>query len=477
MSSLAVLLKQLGEDVSGCDSAEVFYTDALLEENHINFSIGFEVSLLPADCQIVIHSSVYSRTLPILQRAFDEKKQLYTYVEFLSFLSHRSESYVVCGSHGKTTACATTGYLLSRGKRTKYPFFCIYGSHLTTEKTFPCQGRDYFLLEGCEYQDHFLSYKTRGALVTNIEYDHPDYFANEEAVYESFCRFVSQMDKGGFLICCSDSQYSKRLARYCQERRNDLQVLTYGFNDKGPFRIQENRMDDSYSLSLIDNIHFTLPFYGRPLADDLVGAALLATAMLLDSKSVNLYLDDDVLVTEEVLPTVLSSMLYDLKGYPGTVGRLESIAVDDKVTYIDDYAHHPSQIKASLESLRLKYPNHSILVVFCPHTASRTKALFKDFVSALSLCDKVIIQSTYASARNDKDEGKDSALMLVKGLQDRMLRNFRNQCSASVYAQSEEEAVSLASAWLLSGDLCITMGAGNNRFLIEKIREKRRSIR
>lgn len=476
MASLAVLLSEMGDAVRGCDTAEVFSTDALLAKNHIPVDVGFDASLLPLDCQRVIYSSAYPLSTPVLAEAQRRGRYVASYNEFLAHLTRERDSYVVAGTHGKTTTTAATSFLLSRGRRTAYPFFSVYGSNLVGRETMVCQGTDAFLLEGCEYRDHFLTYRTRGALVTTVEWDHPDYFPDEKAVEESFQKFVLSIQPGGFCILCMDGKHTRRLAGLLAEQRPDVRVIPYGFSERGMFRIRNGVEPGTYTLDLIPT-PFHLPLSGPAWADDLVGAALLATAMLLDAKDVRLYLPDDALLTDEVFPSVFSSMLSDLSAFPGTIGRMEVTGEEGGVTYLDDYAHHPTQIRMVLESLRETYPKRHVLVVFRPHTASRTKALFSPFVASLSLADKVIVQNTYASARNDADDrGGDSAKDLAKALQERMLTHYHIPLQAVIFVENDDQAVDVASGWLLDGDLCVTMGAGNNRFLSERIREQRSQL-
>lgn len=472
MASLSVLLSEMGGLVRGCDTAEVFSTDALLAQNHIFADVGFEAANLPLETDVVIFSTAYLPSTPILAEATRRGKEMYSYVEFLAKLTKERDSYVVCGTHGKTTVTAATSFLLSQGKRTSYPFFSVFGSNLVGRARMFCQGKEYFLLEGCEYQDHFLRYRTRGALVTAVEWDHPDYFKDEKAVYESFLKFCSGIEKGGFCVICVDGTQTRHLASSLAKKRADIRIIPYGFSHRGPLRIRPF-VGGGYTVDLIE-MPYHFPVSSQAWVDDFVGAAILATAMLLDAKDVKLYLPENSLVTDEAFPSVLSSMLSDLAGYPGTIGRMEVTGEEGEITYIDDYAHHPTQIRVVLESLRLTYRNRHILVVFRPHTVSRTTALFSEFVTALSFADKLIIQNTYASARGDGDVQGNSSENLAKALQERMLTHYHIPLQAVIFAKDDEEAIEIANSWLLPGDLCVTMGAGNNRHLADSIRDRRR---
>ncbi|HKM08806.1 MAG TPA: Mur ligase family protein, partial [Sphaerochaeta sp.] len=291
MASLAILLKASGAIVSGCDRAEQFATDELLDSHGIVFHEGFSASLLDLDADMLIHSTAYKLTMPILCEAATLGLTVYSYPQFLSYLSTLSDSYAVAGTHGKTTTVALASYLLSSGTLTSFPFYSIFGSAVKNMPLPFYQGSDLALFEACEYQDHFLSYHLRGALVTNIELDHPDYFASEGEVQKSFEAFVDNLAIGGFLICCSDNTGSKNLASYARRARADLTVMTYGFDDNGPFRIIKKSYEDAYTLSCLDALSFPLSVQERFLVGNQIGAVVLALAMILDRENPKLYLE------------------------------------------------------------------------------------------------------------------------------------------------------------------------------------------
>jgi len=472
MAALAVLLDEWGMEVAGCDRQEVFSTEAQLEGHRIRRDVGFDPALLPPHTDWVVYSSAYPKDLPILTRAREAGCKVADYNEFLAILTRRQDSYVVAGSHGKTTCTAMTAFLLGQGKRSQFPFYAVYGSMLRGSERMPCQGRQAFLLEGCEYRDHFLAYHVRGALITNIEWDHPDYFPTEKDYVASFRGFADKIERGGFLVICVDDKHARELYLWAKEHRSDLNLLPYGFSERGSFGIRRIQKT-LYGIGLLPT-YVELPSQSEQWIDDMVGASLLATCMLLDAKEPKLYLDDGMLVTGEALPTVLLGMLRDIVRYPGTVGRMEVMADEDGVLYLDDYAHHPTQIRMVVEALRQQHPDRQVMVLFCPHTASRTRALFPGFVKSLATADKVVVQKTYASARGDSDQGGDAALLLAEALQRKIDRTLYGKLSAVAYAATDDDAVRICASWLMEGDILVTMGAGNNRFLTSRIVSQRK---
>jgi UDP-N-acetylmuramate--alanine ligase len=478
MASLAIMLKAFGAHVLGCDVTETFATDELLLSSGISVHEGFSPSLLALDADTVIHSTAYTETLPILLEATRLGLVVYSYPQFLSYLSTLSDSYAVAGTHGKTTTVALASYLLSTRTLSTFPFYSLFGSTVKGFSQPFYQGSESALFEACEYQDHFLSYHLRGALVTNIELDHPDYFSSAREVQKSFEKFVDNLASGGFLICCSDDHGARNLASYARRERTDLTVMTYGFDDNGPFRIIKKSYEDAYTLSCLDGCSFPLPVQERALVGNQIGSVVLALSMILDRKNPKLYLESGTLITAEIIPTLAGMLSKKLAGFPGVVGRCEIMRDEGGVLYVDDYAHHPTEIITTLGELHSSYPNRPILVIFAPHTASRTKTFLKDFVLSLCMADRVIMQSCYGSARNDNTgEGEqDMGEVLSHALGERLMRTTRCRLQACVYARNDEETVAIASNWLQSQDLCITMGAGNNRALTERIAQARRSL-
>ncbi len=480
MATLAVLLSHAGASVSGCDTAEVFATDTLLAEASIAWDVGFDASLLPSDVGLVVHSSAWTEdACPVLAEAGRRNVKILGYPQMLAWMSRQCTCYAVAGTHGKTTTAGCAAWLLSRPNRREFPFFALYGAAVQNPGGPPqaagvWQGDEVGLLEACEYQDHFLSYAIRGALVTTIEHDHPDYFPDLQAVKRSFRQFVSQLAVGGFLICCVDDPGAKELAEWAKRNRPDLMVVPYGYHEHGPFGIKEagSLWRDTvplgmsgFEVSLLAGRCLYSPLFGRELTADIVGAALLASCILLDRPEPRLFLREGALVCDEILATVMGDMLGDLTGFNGCTGRIEVLLESDGVTYIDDYAHHPTEIAATIRSLRLRFPGRTIVVAFSPHTASRSKAYFNDFVSALSLADRIVVQATYASARKDVSQGGDIAKDLADALSRRMLRSVRTKVQSVIYAEDDVRTAKILSGWLQQGDLCITMGAGNNRAL------------
>ncbi|HPX28223.1 MAG TPA: cyanophycin synthetase [Sphaerochaeta sp.] len=433
MARLALLLANVGCRVGGCDGKEDFFTGRSLAESGIVPDVGFDRSNLEGQWDAVIHSAAYPSSTDILVYAKERDIPLYSYPEFLALLSTLRPTYLVIGTHGKTTTSAMSDHLLGE----EGGYWAVYGSTLLDRKDSFRKEPSFHLFEGCEYQDHFLLYQTTGAVLLSVEYDHPDYFADLADVYDSFKRFVDGIEKGGFFIYNNDQAGSKAIGEYAKATRTDLLALSFGFDQKSDYPIVKEQ-GRRYRIGQIDTL---LTVETPELVIDHLGALLLAT----------------VIRSKNVDPVRMKELAPRLATFSGVVGRLEYMGEREGILFFDDYAHHPSEIIVSLREMRTRFPDKNILVLFMPHTASRTHALLDEFAEALTGADHLILQPTYASARNDEETDPLALYAVLK---------TETDCT---YAQDEDEAIAQALMRLKEGWLCITMGAGNNRALNSRL--------
>ena len=459
MASLACLLSQFGAHVQGSDVPEQFSTDAVLAAANIAWIGTFSAEALPLDTDMVIHSAAYDTTVcPQLVHAIGLGLPVYSYPAFLAEISSTVRAFGVAGTHGKTTTTGCLDWIL---RNTGLPFFPIYGSHIQGETIGrKPNGDEIAILESCEYRDHFLSYRLQGVLITTIEHDHPDWFADVQQTLDSFKRLVMGLPQDAFVVCGIDSEYSRNLARWIQTTRPELSLTTFGTNPSSMFRIcghEDGPQESSYSLMPLDG-YFHSRLASVPLCLDIVGAAIFAASLVL--RELGLPVDMETLVSDPVLPALLG----EASTFPGCAGRLETILDEAGVVYVDDYAHHPTEISTSLASLRATYPERRLVTIFFPHTVSRTRTFFDGFVDALRQTDVLVVRPVYASARHDgnTEEGNTIAGELAAAAGGRLFGD-------------EESLVSDVAKLLHPGDVCITMGAGNNSGLARRIADVRRS--
>ena len=430
MSHLASFLKKGGHEIIGMDVDEDFFTSPLLSSIPI---LPLSSALLD-DIDLLIYSSAFEKRSI---RAMDEARKgqilSLSYPEMLKKLSLARLSAGVSGTHGKTTTAAVSSYLM---EKLGIKGGSIYGSFLKDKKTSYHSGDDYLLIEACEYQEHFLLYSLSILVITNIEFDHPDYFKDISAVREAFHKRFVSLERNAVVIAHSSI---KALVDVWREERKDIRVIYYGLNT-------------SYD---VDSLAFLM---SRKIAEDYIAASLCVSLM-----SLKLEFDEKTLMDEFKKITSLLDVPCQI------AARNEVVKEQDGIVYIDEYAHHPSEIRVSIENLRIRYPGSRLVVIFMPHTSSRTEALLDDFSSTLSLSDTLILQSVYSSARGDVSSYDSSKLLIERIWEKKGRDNY-------LYIPNEAECLSFVSSFLKRGDVCITMGAGNNRFLIDKIIELKEKL-
>lgn len=444
MSHLAAFLRAQGNIVLGCDVEEDFFTAPILAGIKIN-SFDDELS---EHIDALIYSGAYNDKLNVINYCKLKGVPIYSYPEFLALLSKGIKTYGVSGTHGKTTTTAYTSYLL---KSLSFKGGAIFGSFLLDLSIYN-EGKDALVIEACEYKNHFNLYQLAGLVITNIDFDHPDYFKTLDDVKESFHQRFLTLGQNGVVICHS-SAYNIVSRWVCE--RPDIKVIVYS---KGKYSVI-----NSYDSYEVDGVKINTGEKNHLILDDIVAAMLLSAVIILRNNNKEL---SDNNIHQELIK--LASFI---PAFPGVASRGEVVQIKNNITFISDYAHHPNEIKTCIDNTRQKYPSSRIIVLFMPHTATRTKALLKDFASALSLADDVFIQNVYSSARHDEVK-ENLSLALTKEIEKKVFRSFLSKINQVVYIKDDDSAVDIVSAFLLSGDVCITMGAGNNRKLIKRIIDK-----
>lgn len=449
MGHLASYLARGGDVVTGSDVSEDFFTSPLLS----GISVLDEDASL-GDCDTLVYStSLEKRPTRAMREADENGIRKLSYPEMLAHLSRDRITVGVSGTHGKSTTSAIASHLASSAS---LEAGSVYGSFLQKRPCAYHMGDRGLIIEACEYQDHFLLYDLDVLVITSIDYDHPDYFPSLDDVRRSFRNRVASLKKGATVI------YQEKLGRIVRDwksERPDLVWIPYG--SRSAFSLNRNA-DDSYSVTGCTG-SFTTGELSVPILHDHLAGLLATAALSLLMKA--------CAVTEVSLASECSTFIPYLSSFPGLTARGEIVKEEDGITYIDDYAHHPEEMKVCLDNIRRKWPKRRIVCVFMPHTASRTRALLNDFASALSHCDAVFIQSTFAARGDGGDEAvKD----LCKALERKVFRSFYSRLSTVMWTPGDRDAASAAASFLQSGDILLTLGAGDNRKLIDTIASMRK---
>lgn len=424
VSSLAVNLKNLGFEVTGSDGPDPFFTDELLIKNDISVYTSFDSSHITPDLDLVVTSTAYNDTNPELSESERQNIRIMTYPEVIGLLSKTFDSIAIAGSHGKTTTSGLLSFIVSQSHLN--PLVNV-GSIVPQLIDYKPQDPQLFIFEADEYQNKFQYYFPKILIVTNLDYDHPDFFPTKESYLETFKNFIIQLPSEGLLVYCADDKLLDQLAKQAK-----CKTISYG-KEGGSYRISDINLNNGLMSFKINN---------EPIQSRLIGQhnALNITAALIVAKELGIDKDG---ITDAI------------KGFDGTKRRME-ITLKTKinghdVVVIDDFAHHPTEIGATLSTIREAYPNKTIWTVFQPHTFSRTQALFDEFVSAFDNSDHTILLDIYGSKR--EQAGTLTSQDIVEAI-------HKNSPDQSVeHCHDIVEAAEKIKNAIASDSVIITMGA------------------
>jgi len=447
--ALAELMHNTGLKVSGSDIAEVFYTDAILKELKIPYHENFDAAHINTSIDIVIHSSAYrAGTNPELERALELGIPVMKYTDALGKWSARFDSTGVCGVHGKTTTTAICGVLM---RAAELPAQILTGSAALdfNGRSTLTLGNKYFIAETCEYQKHFLSFRPRRIILTAVEWDHQDYFESYESIRDVFVEYCRLLPEGGQLIYCADDNGASEVAQIIENENCGVELIPYGFTAVGDYRIVSYNVENGKAVFILDGIPeaFTIRIPGRHEALNAAAAIALTVSL---SKGTALFNQEKIM-----------SIKNALDNFKSTKRRCEIIGKAGGIIFIDDYGHHPTAIKTTLAGIKSFYPSCRLVVSFMSHTYTRTSALVGEFASAFDDADILFLHKIYASARENYTGGIDGRTLFEKATAVRR--------GETRYVDEPDNAFKPLCEILKNGDIFITLGAGNNWPLGEKL--------
>lgn len=434
------ILHSLGVEVIGSDVDEKFFTDKILDKLGIKYFENFSVDNIPNDVDLVIYSTAYNEENNIeFKEAKKRKMIMVSYPEMVAYFFNQKFGIAVTGTHGKTTTSAMLAdVLLKIGVNPG----AIIGSKVIDWEGNSLFGKgEYFVAEADEYKNKLNLYNPKSVILTSCDFDHPDFFADFSEYKKVFKDFVRRIPVTGFLTVWSGSVDTLEISKEAK-----CKILTYGFEEGSEYRILNYKSENKKQIFEIFYKDNKLEVFEI----DLVGRhnVLNATA---------------VIATCHKLGLDLKKVSKALSIFRGTKRRFEYIGEKNGAILIDDYGHHPEEIKATLKGAREIYPDKNIWTVFHPHSYSRTEALLHEFSQSFDDADQVIVLDIYGSAR--ENFGKVNSKDLVE------LINKYNPQKAQ-YLSKISEAVDFLENNISSNDVVIALGAGNVWEVVEKIKEK-----
>lgn len=391
VSGLAQILKGLGHNVSGSDISDKFFTDEILKKARIKIKTPFIIKNIPHNIDLAITSSAYLKNDNIEIKELEKRHiPIFEYSNALGSIFNQCYGIAITGTHGKSTVSAMIAYILEQAKLN--PFALIgaellnWKSNARINKKKLTNKKQFFVIEADEYREQFLNYKPNIIVLTDTDFDHPDYYKSKKTYNAAFRKFKKNLKSKGIII---------------KNKKRDL---------------QKN----------IEFVNYNLQIIGEHNQRN-------ANLAYLTCKKLN------------IKDSVIKKALFLFKGIRR---RLEKIGEYNGSIIIDDYAHHPIEIKASLSALKKEYPNKELVVLFHPHTFSRTKKFLKEFAKNLTVADKIYLLDIYSSAREEH----------LNITSDNIIQNIKKN---AINLKTIKNAIKFFKKNLSQKQILVTMGAGD----------------
>ena len=437
MSGIALVLKNMGFEVTGSDAKESDATRKLAEAG-IRVSIGHDAANC-ADAQVVVYSSAVHSENPELACARAKEIPVIRRAEMLAELMRMKFSVAISGSHGKTTVTSMVAHLMERAGLD--PTSVIGGRVMGADAGARLGQSQYLVAEADESDRSFLALYPTIAVVTNIEREHLDVYHDLADIKREFVRFVNRVPFYGAVVLCMDSPAVRSIRNRAKRR-----VVTYGVEAPADIRVKDVQL---YGFSSA----FTLLYGGKEVGRfnlPVPGMHNVANALA-------------ALATGNELGIGFEAMAQAMAVFSGVHRRLEKLGEKNGIVVYDDYGHHPTEVRVTLEALRHAFPDRRILVVFQPHRYTRTKALAEEFGTCFAAADELILTKIYA-ASEPEIPGVDATLIL---------RAVEAAGRPGVsYVPELADVSGVLAGKLRKGDVVLISGAGNICTIGEEILAK-----
>jgi UDP-N-acetylmuramate--alanine ligase len=436
LSAIARLLLESGYTVSGSDRALTPFAEEVRKAGATVYVGHHPRNLTGADW--IVRSSAVTEDNPEVKAAKKSGIPVYKRSDFLGRLMEEKTGIAIAGTHGKTTTTAMTAWVLTKLDRD--PSFIVGGvvndlgvnAHAGTGNT--------FVIEADEYDNMFLGLKPQIAVVTSIEHDHPDVFPTLESMYHAFAAFVDLLPEEGTLIVCAEDPGAMALIPHVRKAGKD--VISYGVQGdmtiNTPLWVQARDV----KANKRGGFDFTVT---TNLASKTSGSVKVSLQVPGEHNVRNALA---VLAIISVLGLSRKKTAQALADFSGTNRRFELRGEVNGIKVYDDYAHHPTEIRATLAGARARFPKERIWAVWQPHTYSRTKMLFLDFARAFKDANEVIVTEVYA-AREPKEEFTSAEIV-----------SAMPHLSAR-YIKTLPEVTEHLLSHLQSGDVVLVLSAGD----------------
>ncbi len=443
MSALAIIMKEMGYEVTGSDVEEKFITDKNLEKAGIPVTI-FDSKNLEFNPDLVVIAPSWGADNSEVQAVEKLGLEKIDSAILMGLVMDQKKGIAITGTHGKTTTSGMMAYVL-KALDLDPSYFIGTGNIFGFEGNGHWGQGDYFVMEGDEYKisdkdlrPKFLALRPKIALVTSIEMDHPDFFKDLAEVQNYFKKFTHNIYPDGYIVACGDYKAVRETLAEAKQR-----IEYYGFEEENDWVARdliwhEESTDFTVLYKGMNLGKFTTQLAGKHSVLNALGVIAICNYLKLDLEKVKKALDEFI----------------------GTERRLETKGYWRGAMIIDDYAHHPTAIKITLKGLRDRFPNKKIWCVFQPHTFSRTKLMLRDFAEAFDGADHAFISEIWSSAR---EQGGDVSSQDIVDI------GSQNHPDMRYFPDLEEAKKTLLQEVEGEGNIVVTMGAGDVYHLAEEL--------
>lgn len=427
MSGLAEILLEENFTISGSDSKESALTKHL-ENRGVQIFYGQRAENIISGIDLVVYTAAIHEDNPEFAEAKAKKLPMLSRAELLGqIMDNYEQSIAVSGTHGKTTTTSMISQILLEAKTD--PTISVGGILQTIGGNLRIGNSDVFVSEACEYTNSFLNFHPKYNIILNVEEDHMDFFKDLEDIRNSFRKYAANTLPDGALIINGEIENHQELTQGLLQ-----QIITYGFDSSNDYYPENISYDEKACAS------YTVMHHGEKVLDvhlNVPGRHNVSNSLA-------------VVALCDLLQIPQDAILAGLAKFGGADRRFQYKGTINNVTVVDDYAHHPTEIRATLNAAA-NYPHKRLVLVFQPHTYSRTNAFLNDFAEVLSLADVVVLAEIYA-AREQNTYGISS-----KDIQ----TLIESKGKEAYYFPTFEEILEFLKDNTQSEDLLITMGAGN----------------
>ncbi len=428
MTALALLLQGMGKNITGSDTGEKFYTDKILQKYNIKYFENFDPENLPKNLDLIIYSTAYNpKNNPVCIQAKNKGIPIISYPEALAELINTKNTIAIAGTHGKTTTTAWLAFLL---KLADFDPSAIIGSNVPQFSGSTLVGKsNWLVVETDEYQNKFQYYFPQAIVLNNIDWDHPDFFISESDYVNVFKNYIEKIPNHGFLIAGIDNLNVRNLVKNFYGK-----LITFGIKQKADWQARCIRIDNGTTSF---DAYFKNKFWHK-IKINLKGDFNILNSLAVLAAAVELKADKN-------------KIIHGLESFLGTERRFKKKGEIGNSVIYDDFAHHPEEIRVTLKMCKKYFPDKKIIVVFHPHTFTRTLQLKNEFVKSFIYADQVLLLDIYGSAREQQG-----------GINSEELTQAINEFSHNaIYVKDIKGAVNYLQTNLNENNLIITMGAGD----------------